>query len=122
MCILSSQVGVCLKYLPSYSPTGDHYMHDQNVPWQRVINSRGIISPRSAFLLKPQGAWLIGVPRGPGAAAQQAAELRQENIEVSTGSLGEFSVDFGAYGWFPRVLPGSSEDAGGALSSDDVTP
>ncbi|KAH8732161.1 6-O-methylguanine DNA methyltransferase [Phaeosphaeriaceae sp. PMI808] len=44
------QVGVCLKHLPSPStdpskknPT----YHSRNVPWQRVINSKGGISPRS---------------------------------------------------------------------------
>lgn len=40
------QVGVCLKHLPS-DPSISRY-HNQNVPWQRVINSKGIISPRYA--------------------------------------------------------------------------
>lgn len=40
------QVGVCLKHLPSYTATGEHYFHDRNVPWQRVISSKGVISPR----------------------------------------------------------------------------
>jgi len=45
----SRQVGVCLKHLPSLStdpskkpPT----WHSGNVPWQRVINNKGGISPR----------------------------------------------------------------------------
>ena len=46
--------------------------------------------------------WLV---RGPGAAARQAAALRQEGVTVTAGPLGEFSVDFGTHGWFPRVLP-----------------
>ena len=38
------QVGVCLKHLPS--PSEDKPYHSGNVPWQRVINSKGGISPR----------------------------------------------------------------------------
>jgi methylated-DNA-protein-cysteine methyltransferase-like protein len=38
------QVGVCLKHLPS--DTSARFNHD-NVPWQRVINAKGVISPRS---------------------------------------------------------------------------
>lgn len=37
------QVGVCLKHLPN-DPSMT--FHDGNVPWQRVINSKGSISPR----------------------------------------------------------------------------
>ena len=42
-----SQVGVCLKHLPS--PSDEKPYHDDNVPWQRVINSKGGISPRSVL-------------------------------------------------------------------------
>ncbi|EON64645.1 hypothetical protein W97_03878 [Coniosporium apollinis CBS 100218] len=80
------QVGVCLKHLPS-AASGSRW-HDGNVPWQRVINAKGGISPR-----------------GPGGASGQAAALRQEGVTVDEGSLGEFSVDLQAYGWFPDVLP-----------------
>lgn len=39
------QVGVCLKHLSE----DDNAVHNHNnVPWQRVINAKGIISPRSA--------------------------------------------------------------------------
>src|SRR5689334_14655925 len=42
------QVGICLKHLPTFDPTEpeNHFFHDQNVPWQRVLNSKGGISPR----------------------------------------------------------------------------
>jgi methylated-DNA-protein-cysteine methyltransferase-like protein len=58
------QVGICLKHLPSNRTnrgSGDdareedendeqgeiyHHFHDDNVPWQRVVNSRGTISHR----------------------------------------------------------------------------
>lgn len=43
------QVGVCLKQLPSPNPDASKpssRWHDGNVPWQRVINARGSISPR----------------------------------------------------------------------------
>ncbi|KAK0104022.1 hypothetical protein ONS96_005127 [Cadophora gregata f. sp. sojae] len=80
------QVGVCLKHL-SNDPTSRFY--NGNVPWQRVINSKGIISPR-------------GHPSG---AANQARVLQGEGVTVNTGSLGELMVDFGEFGWFPRQLP-----------------
>lgn len=42
------QVGICLKHLPTFNPgSTEHYFHDDNVPWQRVINAKGVISPRS---------------------------------------------------------------------------
>ena len=45
------------------------------------------------------------VLRGPGGAQRQAAALQQEGVVVSTGSLGELTVDFTVYGWFPASLP-----------------
>ncbi|CAL3972871.1 unnamed protein product [Diplocarpon coronariae] len=92
------QVGTCLKHLSS-DPA--HPFHNNNVPWQRVVNSKGVISPR-------------GHPSG---AASQAQVLRSEGVTVNTGSLGELSVDLGAYGWFPRQLP--SEAAAGIAPIDD---
>lgn len=54
------QVGICLKHLPTFSAGTDHHFHDNNVPWQRVINSKGIISPRSApHYYRECGHWLI---------------------------------------------------------------
>jgi hypothetical protein len=38
------QVGVCLKHLPVEEAASE--FHEGNVPWQRVINSKGGISPR----------------------------------------------------------------------------
>lgn len=53
------QVGICLKHLPSNRTNDDdpedendeageiyHHFHDDNVPWQRVVNSKGMISHR----------------------------------------------------------------------------
>ncbi len=37
------QVGVCLKHL---SDDPESQFNSTNVPWQRVINAKGIISPR----------------------------------------------------------------------------
>ena len=35
--------------------------------------------------------------------------MRQEGVTVHAGPLGEFSVDFGTFGWFPRALPGEED-------------
>ncbi|GAD92862.1 hypothetical protein CIMG_08912 [Paecilomyces variotii No. 5] len=82
------QVGVCLKHLPSNEPGTSHYYHSDNVPWQRVLNAKGMISHR-----------------GPGSAARQAAALRREGVRVDTDAMGEMYVDLARYGWFPDRLP-----------------
>ncbi|KAK8169626.1 6-O-methylguanine DNA methyltransferase [Phyllosticta citrichinensis] len=98
------QVGVCLKHLASSPNAADESSrnrpkwHTANVPWQRVINSKGIISPR-----------------GPSGASRQAAALRAEGVHVDRGSLGEYLVSLETYGWFPDMLP--SEEA--ELESSD---
>ncbi|CEJ81806.1 Putative 6-O-methylguanine DNA methyltransferase [[Torrubiella] hemipterigena] len=93
------QVGVCLKHLP-----GDltQRFNIDTVPWQRVINSKGTISPRSQ----------------PAAAQNQATRLEAEGVTVRRDAMGEMSVDFDEYGWFPDVLP--SEAAGGGAGNDDA--
>lgn len=48
---------------------------------------------------------------GPGSAARQAAALQAEGVEVSSDSMGEWYVDFGRWGWFPRSLPGEEEES-----------
>ncbi|KFA51420.1 hypothetical protein S40293_03224 [Stachybotrys chartarum IBT 40293] len=80
------QVGVCLKHLPA-DPSAP--FNSQNVPWQRVINAKGEISPRS----QPEGS------------TNQADALRAEGVEVVRGAMGEYHVDFADYGWFPEELP-----------------
>jgi len=80
------QVGVCLKHLPSDSASR---FNNGNVPWQRVINSKGIISSRSH----------------PSGALAHATVLRQDGVVVSIGNMGELMVDFMEYGWFPKQLP-----------------
>ncbi|KAF2687156.1 DNA binding methylated-DNA--cysteine S-methyltransferase [Lentithecium fluviatile CBS 122367] len=96
------QVGVCLKHLPSLSTDPSKKAprwHSGNVPWQRVINNKGGISPR-----------------GPTGASRQASALRAEGVDVTQGAMGEFSVDLQRFGWFPSVLP---SEAGQAESSDE---
>ncbi|KAI9792388.1 MAG: hypothetical protein M1835_007893, partial [Candelina submexicana] len=87
------QVGVCLKHLPSAAASPTVPFHDGNVPWQRVINAKGAISPR-----------------GPTGATRQAAALRREGVQVSRGNLGELTIDFGIYGWFPSMLPSEAAE------------
>lgn len=87
-----------MKHIPD-DPSA--HFNTNNVPWQRVINAKGQISPRS-------------VPSG---AADQATALRAEGVTVTTGNLGELLVDFGEFGWFPRLLP--SDEAAGVVPSSD---
>ncbi|KAF7881321.1 hypothetical protein EAF00_011994 [Botryotinia globosa] len=95
------QVGICLKHLPSFpstsasSTTSTPLFHNGNVPWQRVINAKGEISPRSH----------------PSGAQNQAAILRSEGVEVTIDALNTHHISLPTYGWFPRQLP--SEEAAG---------
>ncbi|KAJ5600889.1 MGMT family protein [Penicillium hetheringtonii] len=84
------QVGTCLKALPS--DLNQPYT-SENVPWQRVINSKGMISHR-----------------GPGSAERQAEVLRGGGVEVKRDAMGEFYVDFSRFGWFPSELPSEVDD------------
>ncbi|KAE9993654.1 hypothetical protein EG327_003918 [Venturia inaequalis] len=59
------------------------------------------------------------VTSGPSGATRQAAALRAEGVEVQRSAMGEYSVDFGVYGWFPDMLP--SEEAELAEESDEET-
>lgn len=63
---------------------------------QRVVNSKGIISPRGDFGL--------GV-------ARQKERLEDEGVEVETlaGAGGE-RVDLRRWGWFPETLPQDGEE------------
>lgn len=88
------QVGVCLKHLPSFDPADPdrHFHHNENVPWQRVVNSKGGISSRGD---------------GGLSAGRQAERLRAEGVEVDMPrGIEEATVDFGRFGWFPKHLPG----------------
>ncbi|KAG2161803.1 hypothetical protein D6D17_06592 [Aureobasidium pullulans] len=49
-------------------------------------------------------------PRGANGASQQATALEAEGVQVTRGSLGEYSVDFATYGWFPDILPSDLSD------------
>ncbi|CAI4220135.1 unnamed protein product [Parascedosporium putredinis] len=80
------QVGVCLKHLPA---SADAEFNSSTVPWQRVINAKGTISPRSH----------------PTGALNQAEALRAEGVQTTTSALGEHCVDLSKYGWFPPSFP-----------------
>ncbi|WRT68329.1 uncharacterized protein IL334_005305 [Kwoniella shivajii] len=75
----SRHVGNALKALPS----------NTDVPWQRVISSKGLISPRADLGL--------GV-------ARQKDRLEQEGVEVETLMGGGEKVDLRRWGWFPESL------------------
>ncbi|TFA98374.1 Alkyltransferase-like protein [Trichoderma ghanense] len=79
------QVGVCMKHLPQDE---EARFNSTNVPWQRVINSKGAVSPRSQ----------------PSGAANQALELQREGVDVTRSAMGEYIVDLEVYGWFPEEL------------------
>ncbi|WWD19009.1 hypothetical protein CI109_103466 [Kwoniella shandongensis] len=76
----SRHVGNALKALPPHT----------DIPWQRVVNSKGLISPR--------GDLGLGV-------ARQKERLEQEGVEVETlmGNGGE-KVDLRRWGWFPEQV------------------
>lgn len=100
------QVGICLKHLPTFDPADPDkfFFHDQNVPWQRVVNSKGGISPRG-----DDGA----------AAIRQAERLRAEGVEVNDArGIEEMSVNLGRYGWFPQTLPGEESEGENPEGSD----
>ena len=92
------QIGICLKHLPGYidnEPDKFEY-HSRNVPWQRVVNSKGGISPRGD---------------GGLAANRQVERLRSEGVEVEEGrGASESTVDFSRFGWFPDELPDEPGD------------
>ena len=96
------QVGVCLKHLPNYDPSkpDEFSFHSDNVPWQRVINSKGGISSRGD---------------GGLAANRQVIKLREEGVEVTDArGIEEAHIDFSQFGWFPSRLPnedGSGDDS-----------
>jgi hypothetical protein len=49
--------------------------------------------------------------RGVNGAANHETVLAQEGVQVDRGSLGERSVDFRVYGWFPNELPSRAAEA-----------
>jgi methylated-DNA-protein-cysteine methyltransferase-like protein len=96
------QVGVCLKHLPD-DPT--QRFNNDTVPWQRVVNAKGGISPR-----------------GPGSTTRQATALRREGVQVDRSAMGEYSVDFSTYGWFPEMLPSEEAELEAEASDDEDDP
>lgn len=42
--------------------------------------------------------------------------MRREGVEVSEDSMGQYTVEFKDYGWFPDILP---SEAGLVESSDE---
>lgn len=95
---------MCLKYLPHVVEQPNSRFNDSNVPWQRVINSKGEISNRHVSHSMKVTTLLTRVSGADGAARQEAA-LTQEQVVVGRGNLGERTVDFETYGWFPEELP-----------------
>ena len=58
--------------------------------------------------------------RGTNGAAHHETALVQEGVQVDRGNLGERTVDFKIYGWFPNELPSrETEDAEADDESDD---
>ncbi|KAI0900705.1 DNA binding methylated-DNA--cysteine S-methyltransferase [Annulohypoxylon nitens] len=97
------QVGMCLKRLPQN--LGAHFNHE-NVPWQRVVNAKASISPRS----RQSGA------------QDQAVALQAEGVRVvdNRASGSGFTVDFEECGWFPNRLPSEEEEEDEYLVNTDM--
>lgn len=47
----------------------------------------------------------VGGRSQPSSTQNQAAALRAEGVTVTAGALGELTVDFDEFGWFPGELP-----------------
>ncbi|KAI3319373.1 hypothetical protein HD806DRAFT_539411 [Xylariaceae sp. AK1471] len=99
----SVYLSACLPQAPPVRPWGATIFG--SVPWQHVINSKSVISPR----LQPSGARI------------QAAVLQAESVTASNDELGELSVGFAEYGWFANSLPSeeADEEQGWGLKSAD---
>lgn len=80
-----------MLFIWAYIIVANHRPHAQ-----RVVNSKGIISPR--------GDSGLGV-------ARQKERLEDEGVEVETlaGAGGE-KVDLRRWGWFPETLPQDGEE------------
>lgn len=57
--------------------------------------------------------------RGTNGAANHETVLAQEGVEITRGSLGERTVDFRVYGWFPNELPSRQAEADAEPESGD---
>lgn len=71
-------VGGCSAQMVGFALAG--LSPETDVPWQRIINAKGRISPRGG---------------GPGAMLQREI-LEEEGVEFSL----EGGIDFETYGWF----------------------
>lgn len=72
----SRQVGISLKNLD---------IANSDVPWWRVVNYKGIISPRESGI------------------QPQIKKLQDEDITVMRYSDGSHGVDLEVHGWFPET-------------------
>lgn len=58
--------------------------------------------------------------RGANGAANHETVLTQEGVQVERGNLGERTVDFRVYGWFPNQLPSrEAEQAADEVSDEE---
>lgn len=48
--------------------------------------------------------------RGEGGARRQAETIEREGVEVNQNAMGEYTIDFSVYGWFPQHLPSEAAD------------
>lgn len=52
--------------------------------------------------------------------SRQETALSHEGVQVVRGALGERSIDFSEYGWFPEILPSeAAEEATPAAHADE---
>lgn len=68
-------------------------------------------------LSDPTNALPLTQRRGGSGATRQAAALRTEGVVVGRSALGEYTIDFDQFGWFPDILP--SDLAEDETSSED---
>ncbi|KAE8151557.1 hypothetical protein BDV25DRAFT_138692 [Aspergillus avenaceus] len=91
------------------------YSAVQEIPRGKVT-SYGHIACLLGYPQRPRqvGICLKHLPSNPeeepGSAERQAEVLRAEGVEVRTDAMGESSVDFAQFGWFPEILPSELEE------------
>ncbi|KAI5196647.1 hypothetical protein E4T42_06649 [Aureobasidium subglaciale] len=86
--------------------------HGKVTSYGHIARLLGKLQGCLSFWLLLCGKQHLTMSRGANGASQQATALEAEGVQVTRGALGEYTIDFTTYGWFPDRLPSdlSSEE------------